>query len=129
MNTKNTFAGVAAWTAILTLAAGCTTIKFTDSTPASRYEQLPALGVVSLSGSGQQPSETALRADLRQQAARNYHVPVDEIVLGPLNFEGVRALGWEPNRMTDGSLGQPHVVDAAAWSVSAEVRRKVPQPG
>jgi hypothetical protein len=121
---KKVLVSVAVLAAVIVLTAGCTTTRLADAKSVNPEQTSPALGVVRLSGMGNPPAEAALRIDLRQRAAREFNIPVDEVVLGPLDFSGVGSAGWEADRLSDGSHAPVRPVEATSWAARAEVRRK-----
>lgn len=116
----------------LFLAAGCASIveahKRSFATPSD--PSLVALGEVSTGGGGLMPPQSVLKETLREAAARKFGIPVEEIVLGPLEIGGSQELGDEAEYTNIGVATvalPPRQRGTGSWQASAEVSRRVPK--
>jgi len=113
---------------VVALVFGCASTggHVSSASAAPANSRVTSLGVVGTSGYGNAPSEPGLRMTLRNEAARQFGVPVEEIVLGDLEIDESRSLGWEAGELN--TNGNDHrMVDGGKWSARAEASRKTPK--
>ena len=115
---------------VLVLLAGCASTRESSSQPTSPGgSRVALLGIVRTSGSGMLPSESVLRTTLRYQAAHQFGVPEEEIVVGPVETQDGRSMGEETNyqQISAAVISQPADAESQrSWSAHAEVSRKAP---
>lgn len=115
----------------LVFVAGCATRR--DEAPVNAFAAPPGtvilpLGQVSMSGVGITPPYASLQASLREEAARRFHLPVEEIVVGPVDVGSEEQLTPQAEYQNVGTasvaLPTPHRGEIR-WTATAEVRRKL----
>jgi hypothetical protein len=113
---------------MLFFAAGCSSTRQSSERAVNAADDTPkvSLGQVSTSGSGLMPSYPALKLTLRHMAARQFNVPVDEIVVGSIELNGGRELGARPAESGGfANVLTPVNEESGSWTATAEVSRKV----
>lgn len=114
------------------IVSGCAAIveAHKRSFAAPSDPSLVLLGAVSTGGGGLMPPQSVLRDTLREAAARKFSVPVEEIVLGPLEIGGSEELGEETEYANVGVATvalRPRPRGNGSWQASAEASRRIPK--
>jgi hypothetical protein len=112
----------------LLLVAGCATRSGEQPDPA-----LVRLGEVSTGGPGIAPSYAAVQFTLRNQAAQQYGVPVEEIVLGPIDIAGGTTMTTQSQEYVSAGVATVALPTdhrgLGSWQATAEVARRAPKLG